>query len=46
MQTFRCMNSQCAKPSAVRRIKWHDQQHIVECGHCRCYHALRLLETE
>ena len=46
MQTFRCLNSLCGKNSAVRSIEWYDGQHLVECEHCRCYHALRQVDSE
>ena len=46
METFRCLNIDCGKESPVRDINWYDDQHIVECQHCRQYHALRLLSTE
>jgi hypothetical protein len=40
------LNIDCGKESPVRDINWYDDQHIVECQHCRQYHALRLLSTE
>ena len=46
MQTFRCLNSACGRDSPVRSIDWYDGQHIVECQHCRQFHALRLLDSE
>ncbi len=46
MQTFRCLNPSCGKDSLVRNIEWYDEQHIVECQHCRQYHALRQLSVE
>lgn len=46
MQTFRCLNDECGKDSPVQSIEWFDDQHVVECRHCRQYHALRLLSTE
>ena len=32
--------------SSVRSIEWYDGQHPIECEHCRCYHALRQVDTE
>ena len=45
METFQCLNEQCGKQSSVRTIHWYDDQHIVECEHCREWHALQLLPS-
>ena len=46
MQGFRCMNSRCGMESPLRSIEWFDDQHVVECMHCRQFHALRQIETD
>lgn len=46
MQGFRCMNSRCGLESPLRSIEWFDDQHVVECVHCRQFHALRQINTE
>ena len=45
MQTYECMNPDCAKFSQVREINWHDGKHVIECEHCRQWHVLRQLDT-